>query len=505
MSNESDAQIKALENILKREREARKKVEKKLETFSREIYESNEQLRAQTAQAEDKQTQLSFLTGLAAETWKKDNFTEIISNYLERCSDFLFYPVCVFLQLEIDYKVNYLQIVQSKNIDNPTYQTVNNKAIIHLFSQLDGFKLRDAFQQSPESQLLNLTNYMDNTMKVTKLPFCFLYAVPLYYLQQSGENNIGLACFFYRDDKNISINKLQTIESSRSTLTLAIERKRADKKLQRQIKELEEINNTLEKTQQQLVETEKLASLGMLSAGVAHEINNPVGYVKSNLETMQEYLESLKRVLTPLNNQATLDQKALLDLWEKEEGQFLLDDSESILSSSLTGLERIKEIVSALRAFSRMDNHDLEPVDINVIIKNALKMLQNELKYDYEILTELRADKQILGSEGQLQQVLINLLVNAKHAMPMGGKITISTYTDKARVVVKVKDDGCGISPENLKDIFNPFFTTKPPGEGTGLGLSISYSILKQHHAKVDVNSEIDRGTEFTMSFFAFE
>ncbi|AWB65364.1 hypothetical protein C2869_02425 [Saccharobesus litoralis] len=496
MSDQPNEKITALENILKRERAARKQIEQKLEEYSRQAYFTNQELENKTSQTLAKQTQLEFLTGISAETWKQDSIDAIIQNYLERSATFLQYPVSVFFHLGANYKLQNIKIIDKQGTSNATL-------ISELFANLDCLRLSLELEHSRESQLLPLNEYLDS--RRYRLPFSFAYFVPLYYLKQDQQNVLGITCFLYANDEQIDIDKLQTIESSRSTLTMALERKRAEQALQRQLKQLQDTNKTLEQTQQQLIETEKLASLGLLSAGVAHEINNPVGYVTSNLQTMAEYVELFQDIFAPLENETTPDFAKLLAKWQEEDGSFLLEDSKEILTTCLGGLDRIKEIVAALRAFSRMDNHELEPTDINQVLTHALKMVQNELKYDYQIITEFNAEKLILGSESQLQQVFINLFINAKHAMPDGGKLTIKTYQQGGRIKVSIKDEGCGISEENQKHIFTPFFTTKPQGQGTGLGLSISYSILQQHHAKVEINSEIDVGTEFILAFFVFE
>ena len=152
-----------------------------------------------------------------------------------------------------------------------------------------------------------------------------------------------------------------------------------------------------------------------------------------------------------------------------------------------------------------MDNHELVEVDLEEVISRALHMLTNEFKYDYKVVSDLTPHSIILGSEGQLQQVFINFFINAKHAMEEGGTLTVKCFRNKQRIIVTIEDQGHGIAEQDLKEIFTPFFTTKTPGEGTGLGLSISYSILQQHHAKISVTSEVNKGTTFTLSFIAVD
>jgi len=219
---------------------------------------------------------------------------------------------------------------------------------------------------------------------------------------------------------------------------------------------------------------------------------------------MSEYMDDFNSALEPLN-QESADAAQTLAKWqtlsEEYETDFLLSDTKKILTSSIKGLERVKDIVSDLSSFARMDSDELVPVEINSVIQSALNIINNELKYKHTVELDLQPHLEILGNEGQLQQVFINFFVNAKHAMPDGGCLHISSKKVRERIVVTINDEGHGIKPEDLKNIFTPFFTTKPQGEGTGLGLSISYSIIQRHHAKINVDSEVGKGTTFTLSF----
>jgi signal transduction histidine kinase len=313
-------------------------------------------------------------------------------------------------------------------------------------------------------------------------------------------------CLFIQNCLEEACERVSTIESSASIVSTALERIAADESLKQKLNELTEQNEQIERFQQQLIESEKLASLGLLSAGVAHEINNPIGFINSNMETMQGYFDELKQLLLPVL-QATPDTYAdQTNRLKNSELSFLLSDTQDIISSSLSGLERVKDIVSELRQFSRMDSEsEHHEVEIASIIKQALKFVYNELKYNHNVETDIEPGLMIWGNESQLQQVFINLIINAKQAMPEGGTLSISAFKQRERVVVKLKDQGVGIEQKHLKELFTPFFTTKPVGEGTGLGLSISYSILQQHHAKVTVDSVVGKGTEFTLSFISVD
>jgi signal transduction histidine kinase len=220
---------------------------------------------------------------------------------------------------------------------------------------------------------------------------------------------------------------------------------------------------------------------------------------------MRDYLKDINNITSGLFNGNLSEQlkvETMLKQWQSLDGDFLFEDGKEILSSSVQGLERVKEIVSDLNTFSRMDNDELETIDLNVVIEKSLNVVSNEFKYSHQVKTDLLQTANILGNAGKLQQVFINLFVNARHAMPDGGTLFISSKHDRNKIVVCVKDQGHGIEQACIPDIFTPFYTTKAPGEGTGLGLAISYSILQQHNAKIEVSSEVGKGTEFKLGFY---
>lgn len=295
-----------------------------------------------------------------------------------------------------------------------------------------------------------------------------------------------------------------------------LRRQKAEALLEERSRELFEASESLrqaladlQRNQRQLVQQEKLASLGVLSAGVAHEINNPIGFVSSNVNTLSDYLRTyqegfeLARTLltgesgrsdsSPTPDRSWLDWERQIDL------EFLLGDTNDLLRETLEGLERVKTIVSGLKNFARADDNRQEPVDINESVRTALTMARNQLKYQCEVVEELREVPPVLGNASRLSQVVLNLLVNAAQAASENCWIRISTDSDGRDVTITVEDNGCGIAPENLDRVFTPFFTTKPVGVGTGLGLSISHGIIADHGGSIDVNSEPGVGTCFTI------
>lgn len=255
----------------------------------------------------------------------------------------------------------------------------------------------------------------------------------------------------------------------------------------------------LEASQLQMFQSEKLASIGQLAAGVAHEINNPMGFIISNISTLAKYVNRLIEYIQMQEEWAHPSQQ----LQEKRK-QFKLDyvikDIPHLLSESLEGAERVKSIVQNLKAFSRKDEMEWKLADINECLDNTLNVLSNELKYKTSVVKLYGTLPRLHCNPGQLNQVFINLLMNAASAIESSGTITIKTWSDEYHINVSVTDTGCGIPEDIIGRIFEPFFTTKAVGQGTGLGLSISHNIIKIHGGIIQVESREGHGTTFTIS-----
>jgi signal transduction histidine kinase len=257
--------------------------------------------------------------------------------------------------------------------------------------------------------------------------------------------------------------------------------------------EIAQLNKTLEarveartrelrETQAQLVQSEKMRSLGQLVAGVAHELNNPIGFVHANLQLLEEYVERLMRSdLEPARRRRSRDA------------------IEKLLMRSQEGTERVKQIVQDLRTFSRTDQAELTQVSLNEAIERTLALMEARLKGGVAVEKDLGALPEVRCYAGQLNQVFMNVLMNACDAMNGRGKITVRTRPEPDGVLLEFGDDGPGMGPEVRSRIFEPFFTTKPVGKGTGLGLSISHGIIERHGGAMTVDSEPGRGARFTI------
>ncbi|MEI8572826.1 PAS domain S-box protein [Methylomonas sp. LW13] len=264
------------------------------------------------------------------------------------------------------------------------------------------------------------------------------------------------------------------------------------------------LNQKLQETQAHLVQSEKMASIGQLAAGVAHEINNPLGYIYSNLNSLKQYIQELIKAAELAERLAGQladnhpDVQAFKQFKNTVDLDFLKDDAADLVEESLEGATRAKKIVQDLRDFSRIDKQGREMFDLEAGIDATLNIVNNELKYKAEVVKEYGGIKPFECVGAQLNQVFMNLLVNAAQAIEDFGKITVRTgYQDADWVWVDVEDNGQGMSEATRMRIFDPFFTTKPVGKGTGLGLSLSYKIIQDHHGRIEIDSEIGRGTRF--------
>ena len=296
--------------------------------------------------------------------------------------------------------------------------------------------------------------------------------------------------------------------------------KSLNKKLQQAIHQIqtknEKLKNTLEtlkNTQSQILQFEKMASVGQLAAGIAHEINNPVGFVSSNLRTLSDYqndinnlIEHYKQLISnlkgvtkdlPFSIGEKIEQIATL---EKEiDIDFILDDIINLVGECKDGTERIKNIVLDLKDFAHPGKDELKFVDINKGIESTLNVIRNELKYK-AVVTKDYGNIPLVGCyPQQLNQVFMNILVNAAQAIEKQGEIKIVTRALDGKVEIKISDTGSGIPEENLSKIFDPFFTTKEIGYGTGLGMNVAYNIIKKHNGTIDVESTVGEGTIFTI------
>ena len=337
-------------------------------------------------------------------------------------------------------------------------------------------------------------------------------------------------------DMNASL-ELRVIERTEELRLQAIkleqeiaERQMVQERLQVQATQLEKLNKTLElrvqerttelskrnaeilrayddlkMLQGQLLHQDKMASIGNLAAGMAHEINNPMGYIISNLASLSKYVDKLTAYLDANEQHFPNTEPGAWEYLVQERKKYKIDrirqDLPELISESSEGVERIRKIVRDLKIFSRTDNSSDDFSDINEGLESTLTIAWNDLKYKATVSREYGQLPQVWCNMGQLNQVFINILINAAHAIEEKGEIRIATWAEEKSVRIAISDSGVGIAPENIKRIFDPFFTTKEVGKGTGLGLAIAYDIIvNKHGGIIDVTSEIGAGTTFTIT-----
>ena len=315
-----------------------------------------------------------------------------------------------------------------------------------------------------------------------------------------SSDEIGLlASAFNEMSRALSSREAQILEMTRNLETMVRER----------TQELEDSNEALkrayldlQKAQEQLVQTEKMASLGQLVAGIAHEIKNPLNFIYGNTDFLREYTlrtQELVEKLEALPSISPDDRRRITEDKEAIQYDFIRDDLRTLIDDLTEGTVRINDIVSDLRIFSRMDAAVTTEIDVHALIDMSLNLLRNQYKDRVEVHKDYGDIPKIRGYAGKLNQVFMNLLSNAFYAVAEKGDVWIRTRAAGAAVEIELEDSGVGIQKENLKRIFEPFFTTKPVGQGTGLGLSISYGVIKQHHGEIRVLSVPGKGTVFSI------
>jgi len=325
-----------------------------------------------------------------------------------------------------------------------------------------------------------------------------------------------------REDKKLTINSEDEMGQLGRLFNSFIDAKKdilvqktLEKKLYKRNEELQITLNQLQQTQGQLIQHEKLAGIGQLAAGVAHEINNPLGFTASNFQTLQKYMVVYHNIVDAyMEIEKSCFEKSepemqaafseIVQLRKKLKFDYINDDLVDIFKETSDGLERISRIVTSMRMFSRIDQTgEKVEYDINEGIKDTLVIANNEIKYQADVETSFDEIPKVLVNGGQINQVWLNLIINAVYAIKeqhngAKGLIKISTACEEGYIICEIEDNGTGIS-DNIKDkIFNPFFTTKPIGKGTGLGLGIAYDIIvNKHNGKIDVDSTIGQGAKF--------
>ena len=256
---------------------------------------------------------------------------------------------------------------------------------------------------------------------------------------------------------------------------------------------------TIDAAQRQLYQAEKLASVGQLAAGVAHEINNPIGFIRSNLGTADDYVKDMTSFAEKFKS--GMDNEALFNYWQEKDLDFTLEDFAVLLKESIDGADRVKKIVADLKDFSNVDGAEVSMADLSEVLSSVCNVVSSQIADKAELELDLKDIPKTRCESGHLGQVFLNMIQNAAQAMKHEkGKIKVSSAFIDDEIVVKISDNGCGMPADKVERIFDPFYTTQDVGSGTGLGLTVSMDIIKSHDGRIKVESQEGSGTTFIIT-----
>ena len=487
--------IELLRRQVDQEKEARRLAEHQSEVYSRKIYLANKLLRTSLNDTKKKQAEIEYLTEASYGFSSRLNLIDILQNTVSLTGKFF----------NAEYGI--------KAIFNKGTLKIGSKALI--WSPHYGWE-----------ENLELQAFFFKHLPLERLPSERYYAAPhwfitpineidvvggqnfrwIIYINLQLESNNSVWIGFLSKIESLDEEALHILEVAKGHLISGIRQHLSDETIALRNTQLKQTAAHLQNTQKQLIQSDKMASLGQLAAGVAHEINNPIGYIRSNLQTLEDYINEFKLTFKLLEEKihlnSSLSKQEFNETVKKKQLVFLLEDADLIVKSNQDGIQRIKEIVEGLKSFSYASDDNLEQISIYECVNNALHVVANEFKYHHQIINELETSlPKVLNNYGKLQQVFVNLLINAVHAMPDGGIMKIHSELHQQYLFIHFEDNGIGMDNKTKSQIFNPFFTTKPLGKSTGLGLSVSYAILEEQKISIEVKSQLGKGTCFTLGF----
>ncbi len=487
------------ERALQRERKARTKAEALLEDKTRELFISNQQLKNQNNNLHEKNKELNLLFTIAELGEQNSSTHDFLQQFINLLCKIYHYPVAHVYLVDNDKEEKILRTSDIYFLSNTEKHQIFIDNTQKTFFKIDEGFPGKVYKKNEAFYLENVFAEINSPRSQVGKSIGLQHALGIPILRYN--ETIAIAEFFCENEKiNFSSPEeiLTIFKTATKQLSTLLERRSSEQ-------ELRENYEKLKNMQAQLLQSSKMASIGQLAAGVAHEINNPLAFINTNFSALKKYMVNITEILDAyeklLGQPENKDlQNKVSVLIKKSNLAFILSDLTELLDDSTDGMKRIIDIIADLKSFSRVDEAEIKEVDINDCLKSTIKMVSNEIKYKCALNLELAELPTIACYPGQLNQVFMNLLVNAGHAIEERGEINISTQKDPENITIKISDTGSGIADEHLEKLFDPFFTTKPIGTGTGLGLSISYGIIQKHGGKINVASELGQGTTFEIS-----
>lgn len=468
-----------LTKALAREKLARQQLEAQIAKKNEEQFDSTKELLDSYETAKVREIQLEFLSFLNREHIENKTIDELTKFFIENVLQLLGQHTSVVFQCK-DGVISNLLTIKKGDIDWQALQLT--KPIQTLLNSIIPDECSTWIRTNLPSDVCEIMPFMQE-------PLLLALKIPQYQnINKIILINIEHYC--YSDDFKA------TLAIAANQFTGIVQKTSTEKMLSTNYSQLKKTLKLLKKTQQQLIHNEKMVSLGQLAAGVAHEINNPLSYLSSNLETLQDYINQYEAII----DKSFIDKTN--DSTDIDELNYLKEDSKDLLYACLNGVKRVADIVTNLKQFSKKGSSEFSPTNLVEVIEDSLAIVINKIKYKYDVSINHKSDNLIVdGNFGQLQQVFVNLFINAIDAMPEKGSLSIQTSSSDSEAIITVTDNGIGMKDDTKTRIFEPFYTTKDDSTGTGLGLSVSYAIITKHNATITVDSSVGKGTTFTLIF----
>ncbi|OJF70953.1 histidine kinase [Alteromonas sp. V450] len=476
-----EARVNSLERQLKRQKIARKNAESFLETYSQDAYLANQALRKALKDSKQRERELLYLNRTASQL--------TLSNTNEGY---------VFSALESAVEFSDAFCGKAFSVKNGEVIVGNDsRVLLQEGGWIDSPILADFLRA--ETPLHMIESYSHWCVSAVTPPGTEKESRLLHFMHEMSKEEFTWLVLLTKDD-NLKEEMLYILDTTKHYLNIASRYQRKKTELNRRQRELRNVKKDRDSLEEKLVSADKMAMLGQLAAGIAHEINNPIGYVRSNTVVAKEIFSDYQRALEEIENLCCQAGGELEAHFKALEKRFSLKDSAieiaEMFDESHEGIERIIEIVKALRSFSYPGSGKHVEISAIEAMNTAIKLTNNLHRYRNAVQFSVpEKDAFFIGNAGQIQQVLVNFLTNAIHATPQGKGITLKIMEGEKSVSLIIEDEGVGMSKETLGKIFTPFFTTKPPGEGTGLGMSISLTIVEEHNGSIDIRSVEGEGT----------